>query len=253
MIPAFLPPSGRTALPGLRVCVVSRMNWIGMTSMHSMPLFSMPSIWPAQQLKLLPTYRRKGRRCLFLDVDSTYVDLFGNQEEKSYNGHYKRNCLAPVLCYLHGYPIAVFGAGGTKDARKVLEPQFKRLIARIKTLFPDYVIVLRGDAGFNSKFLIDTCDQCFVKYITGLPPNKKAQQFRIKHPTKKMVDRYTTAGKASRIIGGIDYQSTNWSRKRCIVARKQYDQRTHQAALRLVQTNIVHTTNQNHDGYCGEL
>ena len=48
----------------------------------------------------------------------------------------QRNCLAPVLCYLHGYPIAVFGAGGTKDARKVLEPQFKRLIKRIKELFP---------------------------------------------------------------------------------------------------------------------
>ena len=110
----------------------------------------------AKQLKLLPSYRRKNHRCLFLDVDSTYVDLYGNQEEKSYNGHYQRNCLAPVLCYLHGYPIAVFGAGGTKDARKVLEHQFKRLIKRIKSYFPDYVIVLRGDAGFNSKVLIDT-------------------------------------------------------------------------------------------------
>ncbi|MDY6011098.1 MAG: hypothetical protein SPJ12_08145, partial [Duodenibacillus sp.] len=50
----------------------------------------------------------------------------GNQEEKSYNGHYQRNCLAPVLCYLHGYPIAVFGAGGTKYVpldRLCLSPQ----------------------------------------------------------------------------------------------------------------------------------
>ena len=60
-----------------------------------------------------------------------------------------------------------------------------------------------------------------------------------------MVGRYTTAGRASRIIGGIDYQSTKWSHKRRIIARKQYDQRTHQADLRLVQTNIVHTTDLN--------
>lgn len=207
----------------------------------------------AKKLKMLPSYRRKNYRCLFLDVDSTYVDLYGNQEEKSYNGHYQRNCLAPVLCYLHGYPIAVFGAGGTKDARKVLEPQFKRLIKRIKSYFPDYVIVLRGDAGFNSKVLIDTCDESGIKYITGLPPNAKAEKCRIKYHTKKMVPRYTTAGKASRIVGGIDYQSKNWSRKRRVVARKQYDQRTHQADLRLIQTNIVHTTDRNHEGFCGEL
>lgn len=206
-----------------------------------------------RKLKLLPTCRRKGHRCLMLDVDSTFVDLHGNQEKKSFNGHYQRSCLAPVLCYLHGYPIAVFGAGGTQDARKVLERRFKQLIGRIQERFPDYVIVLRGDAGFNSKFLIDTCDACGVKYVTGLPPNPKAQQCRIKYPTKKMVDRYTTGGKASRILGGIDYQAKSWTKKRRVVARKQYDRRTRQVDLRLIQTNIVHTTDRSHEGFCGEL
>ena len=68
-----------------------------------------------------------------------------------------------------------------------------------------------------------------------------------------MVPRYTTAGKASRIVGGIDYQSKNWSRKRRVVARKQYDQRTHQADLRLIQTNIVHTTDRNHEGFAASF
>lgn len=40
------------------------------------------------KLGLLPKIRRKGYRCIFLDVDSTYVELYGNQEKKSYNGHY---------------------------------------------------------------------------------------------------------------------------------------------------------------------
>ena len=115
------------------------------------------------------------------------------------------------------------------------------------------MIVLRGDAGFNSKVLIDTCDENGIKYITGLPPNTKAQKCRIKYASKKMVSRDTTSGKASRMIGGVDYQCKNWTRKRRVVARKQYDQRTHQADLRLIQTNIVHTTDRNHEGFCGEL
>lgn len=49
-----------------------------------------------RRLGLLPRIRRKKYRCLFLDVDSTYIKLYGNQEKKSYNGHYQCCCLAPV-------------------------------------------------------------------------------------------------------------------------------------------------------------
>lgn len=207
----------------------------------------------AEKLKLLPKSRRKKNRCLFLDVDSTFVELYGNQEEKSYNGHYGICCLAPVLCYLHGYPIAVFGAGGTKDARKVLEHQFRRLIGRLQALFPDYVIVLRGDAGFNSKFLIDTCDANGIKYVTGLSPNKKTESLPIKYAKAKKVDRYTDSGQSLRLIGKVDYHVKKWSRKRRIVARRQYLNGASQGDLRLIQTNIVHTTDRNHPGFCGEL
>lgn len=207
----------------------------------------------AKRLNLLPKFRKKRNRCLFLDVDSTYVELHGNQEQKSYNGHYGLSCLAPVLCYLHGYPIAVFGAGGTKDARKVLEHQFKRLIGRLQALFPDYVIVLRGDAGFNSKFLIDTCDANGIKYVTGLSPNKKSETLPIKYAKAKKVDRYTDSGQSLRLIGKVDYHVKKWSRKRRIVARRQYLNGASQGDLRLIQTNIVHTTDRNHPGFCGEL
>ena len=206
----------------------------------------------AQQLKLLPNYRKKKNRCLFLDVDSTYIELYGNQEQKSYNGHYEMSCLAPVLCYLHGYPIAVFGATGTKDARKVLEHQFKRLIRRLEEFFLDYIIVLRGDAGFNSKFLIDTCDVCGIKYVTGLSPNKKAESIKVKSAKAKRVKRYTDAGSSSRLIGKLDYQAKSWSSKRRVVARKQYLYGATQGDLRLIQTTIVQMTGRSHTGFSGE-
>lgn len=207
----------------------------------------------AKQLNLLPKYRKKKYRCLFLDVDSTFVELHGNQEEKSYNGHYGMSCLAPVLCYLHGYPIAVFGAGGTNDARKVLEHQFKRLIKRLQEAFPDYLIVLRGDAGFNSKFLIDTCDACGIKYVTGLSPNKRAEAMSIKYAKAKTVERFTESGHSLRLIGKTDYQAKSWTKKRRVVARKQYLHGAVQGDLRLIQTNIVHTPDRNHPGFSGEL
>lgn len=130
----------------------------------------------AQLCNMLPRIRRKKYRCLFLDVDSTYIKLYGNQEKKSYNGHYQCCCLAPVLCYLHGYPIAVYGVAGTSYARKVLEHYLPRQLKRIQKAFPDYIIVLRADSGFNSNALIETCQKLGAHYIMGFPPIKAAQQ-----------------------------------------------------------------------------
>lgn len=208
-------------------------------------------------LGLLPKIRRKGYRCIFLDVDSTYVKLYGNQEKKSYNGHYQCCCLAPVLCYLHGYPIAVFGAAGTTDARRVLEHYLPRLLRRIRELFPDYIIVLRADSGFNSNKLIGTCLTQGVHYIMGFSPIKAAQKAvcekGLKHAKRKEVKRYTTDGTAVQITGGVKWNAKSWKQKRRVIARKRFDSRTCQLDLRLIQTSIANTTNPAHTGYAGEL
>ena len=132
-------------------------------------------------------------------------------------------------------------------------PQFQRLIERLHKAFPDYLIVLRGDAGFNSKFLIDACDANGVKYVTGLSPNKKAEAMPIKYAKAKTVERFTESGHSSRLIGKLDYQTKSWTKKRRVVARKQYLHGASQGDLRLIQTNIVHTPDRNHPGFRGEL
>ena len=70
----------------------------------------------------------------------------------------------------------MYGAAGTSDARKVLEHYLPRLLKRIQKAFPDYIIVLRADSGFNSNALIETCQKLGAHYIMGFPPIKAAQQ-----------------------------------------------------------------------------
>ena len=210
-----------------------------------------------KRLGLLPKIRRKSYRCIFLDVDSTYVELYGNQENKSYNGHYQCCCLAPVLCYLHGYPVAVFGAAGTTDARRVLEHYLPRLLKRIREFFPDHIVVLRADSGFNSNKIVETCLAQGAHYIMGFPPIKAAQtavyEKGLKHAKRKEVKRYTAAGTAVQIIGGVRWNAKSWKQKRRVIVRKRFDSRTCQLDLRLIQTSIANTTNPLHKGYAGEL
>ena len=205
------------------------------------------------RLQLLPKVSPGKKRFIYLDVDSTHVDLYGNQEKKSYNGHYQCCCLAPVVCYLHGYPIAVYGAAGTSDARKVLEHHFVRLHQRLVAMFPDYIIALRGDAGFNSIPLLDYCGRHRAPYITGLAPNKVSKKRKIRNQKRQTVKRFTADGTAVKITGNIDYRAKTWTNDRRVVARKLFDKQRSQMDLRLIQTNIVHTTDINNPGYFGAL
>lgn len=159
--------------------------------------------------------------------------------------------------YLHGYPIAVYGAAGASDARKVLEHYLPRLLKRIREAFPDYIIVLRADSGFNSNALIDTCLKLGAHYIMGFAPIKAAQQAiysnGLKYAKRKQAKRYTATGTAAQIIGATDWNAKCWKQPRRVLARKRFDRRTCQLDLRLIQTSIACTKDPEKDGYAGEL
>ncbi len=193
---------------------------------------------------------------LTLDVDSTHVDLYGDQEKKSYNAHYQTSCLAPVLCFLNGWPLAVYNAAGTEDGRKILEHQLERLIKTLKRAFPNHRLLLRADSGFNSKKIVKICEDTGVCYVTGLSPNKKSQALACKglaDSQRKLKKRYTTKGRAWRTLGElIGYKASSWEKDRRVIARKQHDPRTNQLDLRLIQTNIVKGAKFGETGYCGQ-
>ena len=123
--------------------------------------------------------------------------------------------------------------------------------------YPDYIVVLRADSGFNSNKLIETCLAHGVHYIMGFPPIKAAQKAvyekGLKHAKRKRAMRYTAAGTAVQITSGVKWNAKSWKQQRRVIARKRFDSRTCQLDLRLIQTSIVNTTNPKHSGYAGEL
>ena len=43
--------------------------------------------------------KRKNKKRLILDVDSTEDPAHGNQEQMAYNGHFGKNCFHPLFCF----------------------------------------------------------------------------------------------------------------------------------------------------------
>ena len=73
--------------------------------------------------------KRKNKRRLIMDVDSTEDPAHGNQEHMAYNGHFGKNCFHPLFCFTSDgdglaaklRPGKVHSANGTLDLIKPIE------------------------------------------------------------------------------------------------------------------------------------
>lgn len=124
---------------------------------------------------LLDMYFRYGfkRKYVFIDVDNTPVPLYGHQELVKFNGHYCCNCYLPLLAFIDGFPVAVFN--GNADGRKIMAAQFRQMVERIRERSPKSIVILRADRGFNSRALIDLCEELGCYYIIGLAPTASSK------------------------------------------------------------------------------
>lgn len=105
------------------------------------------------------------------DLDSTLFDTFGHQESEGFNFHYQAHGYHPLLCYdgLTGDLLKAELRDGTlhcsNGTDKFMEPLFQKYMERgIKTY-------LRGDCGFSSPILYNTCKMNGCSYAIRLKQN----------------------------------------------------------------------------------
>ena len=108
---------------------------------------------------------------VLLDLDSTLFGTYGRQEGEGFNFHYQAHGYHPLLCYdgLTGDLIKAELRDGTlhcsNGADKFMESIFQEYLERgIKTYF-------RGDSGFSSPKLYETCESNGCSYAIRLKQN----------------------------------------------------------------------------------
>lgn len=106
-------------------------------------------------------YRLEGMKHIVLDVDSTHVQTYGNQENRGYNYHYSSTGFHPLVVYngLTGDLLKVELREGniytSKNAREFLEP----LMIWLKEHIPDASILIRGDSGFATPEMYELAEE----------------------------------------------------------------------------------------------
>jgi len=186
---------------------------------------------------------------ILLDLDSTLLDGYGKQEGVAFNYHYQSNGYHPLLCYdgLNGDLIKAELRDGTKycsnDAELFMEPILEEYIDRNIPTF------LRGDSGFASPKLYETCEKNGCGYAIRLKENKKLREY-VSYEDDILYGLEDQVSYAV-LYGEFSYQAGSWAYPRRVVYKveKPYGQFTH--LYTFVVTNMDSAPEELIKFYCG--
>jgi hypothetical protein len=165
-------------------------------------------------------FTEMGQKNLTLDIDSTVITRYGNQEgaEKGYNPkRHGRKSHHPIIAFVAETKMIANAWMRTGDSASATE--FKEFLDNTFTMIPRECIgLVRGDSGFSGNNVLNDLEQRQLDYIIAMP--MKAG----------LVDAILTPRKwVSSETQGVDlcsfiYQSKGWGKsRRIVVVRKDVE------------------------------
>jgi hypothetical protein len=153
-----------------------------------------------------------------LDMDSTEIPVYGEQEQSAYNGHFESTCYHPLLLFNRDgdcvaaklRPGNVHSADGWEE---LLLPEIERQQQLGKEVW------FRADAAFAKPEIYEALEERGVKYAIRLPANDSLMRDieemltrPLGRPAQKPLVRYK----------GFLYQAASWKTARRVVAKVEF-------------------------------
>ena len=153
-----------------------------------------------------------------LDMDSTEIPVYGEQEESAYNGHFESTCYHPLLLFNRdGDCLAAKLRPGNVHSAECWEELLLPEIERQQKLGKE--VVFRADAAFAKPEIYEALESRGVKYAIRIPANENLDRDiaelltrPVGRPSRKPVVWYK----------GFLYRATSWNTARRMVAKVEH-------------------------------
>jgi hypothetical protein len=163
--------------------------------------------------------KRKNKKRLIIDLDSTEDPAHGKQEGVAYNGHFAKNCFHPLFAFtregdcLGGKlrPGNVHSADGALDFIKPIVQRYRDW---------SKLFWFRGDAAFANPETYEYCEEHRITYFIRLPGN--AILMRLLEPyLNRPVGHPPKSGIQVKVVD-LQYQAKSWHKPRRVVAKIEW-------------------------------
>src|ERR1022692_4931761 len=153
-----------------------------------------------------------------LDMDSTEIPVYGQQENSAYNGHFESTCYHPLLLFnAEGDCLAAKLRPGNVHSAEDWEELLLPEIERQQELGKE--VVFRAEAAFAKPEIYEALEARGVKYAIRVPANENLERDiselltrPVGRPSHKPVVWYK----------GFLYQAASWKTARRVVAKVEF-------------------------------
>src|SRR2546422_135549 len=107
-------------------------------------------------------------------VDPTDDPLHGNQEGKYFHGYYAEYCYLPLYIFSGEHLLCARLRPANEDPASGVRQELERIVKRLKAVWPEVRIIVRGDSGFCREEIMSYCErESQLDYVLGLAKNSR--------------------------------------------------------------------------------
>lgn len=168
---------------------------------------------------------------IVIDVDATDFPLHGEQEGRFFHGYYDSYCYLPLYLFCGEQILCARLRQSNSDAAAGSLAEIQRIVAQIRTAWPQVKIILRADSGFCRNELMSWCEANQVDYVFGLARNQRLRRI-IGGQMWEATRQWEQSGKPARVFTEFFYQTKKrkskkgkpggWDRERRVVAKAEH-------------------------------
>jgi hypothetical protein len=158
---------------------------------------------------------------LMLDFDATDDPVHGHQEGRFFHGYYDHHCYLPLYVFCGRELLVPYLRPSNIDASKHARAVLKLLVQKLRAVWPDVKITIRGDSGFCRWRLMRWCDSHGIGYILGIAKNPALERLA----TDEMAAaarQFARTGEPQRLFGSFGYAAATWDRTRRVIVKAEH-------------------------------
>jgi len=160
---------------------------------------------------------------IVLDIDTTDFAIHGEQEGRFYHGYYDHYCYLPLYVFAGEHVLCARLRPSNIDPSTGSRKEIERMVKRIRTLWPEVQIVLRGDSGFCREELMAWCEAQQVDYVFGMARNSLLEKI-VAEALEQARRQWEQKQQPARVFLEFEHETVSgtWSRRRRVVAKAEH-------------------------------
>jgi len=172
-------------------------------------------------------------RHLTFDIDVFDDPTHGQQQLTFFHGYYDQYQYLPraITCQQNDLGVMVCPLLGTAQPTLGIEDDLTYLVQRLRAVWPDVQIHLRGDSGFATPKTYTLCEELRIDYTLGLGMNAVLKR-QSDDLLQEALRKYQETSQPQRLFTSFWYQAASWPYPRwTIIKAEAHAQGTNRRAV----------------------